>query len=67
MSNTKECIRYLIESELQHYIEHVTSEFTDLLPNKLTPLELLNKITTISWIKSTIGNVNHIYMRARLA
>lgn len=67
MSNIKECIQYLLESELQHYIEYVTSEFPDLLSNRLPPLEVLNEIIGINWIKTNIEPVNHIYMRARLA
>ena len=67
MSNIKECIRYLIESELHHYIEHVTSEFPDLLLDGLPLLESLNEIIQLTWIKTNVETVNHIYMRARLA
>lgn len=63
MSNIKECIHYLLESEENHYIETVYDQFEYLTQDDQDETQCLD----IDWIKKNIETVNHIYMRARLA
>ena len=64
MSNIKECIQYVLDSEEVHYLEYVESEFEHLTQDDE---DFDTQIKDIDWIKKNFKTINHIYMIARLA
>jgi hypothetical protein len=53
MSNIKECIHYVLDSEFKHLTQD--------------DIEFKTQIQDINWIKKNIATINHIYMRTRSA